>query len=150
MKNILRPKLTSFTILLFIALLPCVSMADLILVAKANFPLDSVRATDVSAIWLGEKHSFSNLSRIRVVDLEPGNPLYEQFYKEIVGLTGAPLNIYWKKKMFTGKSFRPKQVRSIEDVIRLVTQVPGVIGYIDSSEFTDELKVLRITRHRSQ
>lgn len=140
----LRVRHWLLSVLLCSYLLPSIATAEPVLVAKANFPLDSVTLAEISAIWLGKKQSLRGLGRVRVVDLTPDNPLYQQFYSNVVGLSGKPLEVHWHKTMFIGKSFRPKQVKTVEEVIQLVSAVPGVLGYIDSSSLTHELKALKI------
>lgn len=119
------------------------SYAQVVLVVKANFPYDCIQLEDLRALWLGEKRTIGELGRIRVVDLHPSHQLHQQFYSDIIGLTGKNLEIHWKKKMFVGRVFRPKQVQSIKEAVELVRAVPGVIAYIDKPHLNDDLDDLK-------
>lgn len=76
------------------------------------------------------------------VNLDSAMPLRETFDTKVLGKSSSQLKSYWSQKVFTGKGTPPKEVTSGAEMIKLVASNPNIIGYIDSSEANDSVKVI--------
>jgi hypothetical protein len=119
-------------------------MAEPVLVVKKSFPLNSITKVQASSLWLAKTKAVGKLKPIYVVDLRESDPLRTEFYNQIVGITGRELEIYWDKMLFSGKVVKPKTVATESDVIQMVSNISGVIGYIDRGSLIADLKILTI------
>jgi ABC-type phosphate transport system substrate-binding protein len=66
----------------------------------------------------------------------------ETFDSAVLSKSASQLKAYWSKKMFTGKGIPPKEVSSNDDMLKLISSNPSMIGYIDSTLVNDTVKVI--------
>jgi ABC-type phosphate transport system substrate-binding protein len=97
---------------------------------------------EVSKIFLGKKKSYSDGKTALPVTLEEGSAVREVFNKTIVKKNESQLKAYWSKLVFTGKGTPPKKMTSEAELIKLVAANPALIGYVDSANVDDSVKVL--------
>lgn len=75
-----------------------------------------------------------------VIDNEPivpvsqsrGSDTRKQFNDVVLDKTENNLKSYWAKLIFTGKGKPPKERGADEDILRIVGNNPGIIGYVDA------------------
>jgi ABC-type phosphate transport system substrate-binding protein len=140
----LRPSRVLIVFALLFANALSQALAEPVLVVKKSFPLDSITRSQAADLWLAKTKSIGKLRPVFVVDLSENHPLRQEFYKKIVGLSGRQLEIYWDKKLFSGKVVKPKTVDTELDVIQMVTSISGVIGYVDVESVNIDLKILTL------
>jgi len=56
--------------------------------------------------------------------------------------TQSQYTAYWAKLMFTGKGIPPKEIESEKELVMLVSKNPNLIGYVDASAVTDDVRVV--------
>ena len=96
----------------------------------------------IENIFLGKTKTFPGGAQAVPVNLDSAMPLRETFDTKVLGKSSSQLKSYWSQKVFTGKGTPPKEVTSGAEMIKLVASNPNIIGYIDSSEANDSVKVI--------
>ncbi len=102
---------------------------------------NALSGADVTRIFLGKKKSFPDGSEAIPVDQAEGSATRSTFVSTVLKKNDQQIKAYWAQLLFTGKGTPPKEVGSAADVKKLVSQNPALIGYIDSSEVDDSVKV---------
>ena len=117
--------------------------ADFKVIANGSVATNSVSDDDLKAVFLQEKSSLSDGSRVVPV-LAKGGPAHEAFVKQYLGKTEDALMTYYRSLVFTGKGLMPKTLASDAEVLAYVAKTKGAIGYISSSSGTEGVKVLEV------
>ena len=104
---------------------------DLVVVVSARSPIDSLRADQVAAIFLGQAPRFPNGAVATALDQPIGSPERDQFYLRVAGKTPALLKAYWSKMVFTGRGQPPRELAGSAAVRKAVADDPGLVGYIE-------------------
>jgi ABC-type phosphate transport system substrate-binding protein len=120
-----------FVVCVFWPMMPSADAADgaPILVAHPDVPVEALDSRDVKKIFLGEKTRWENQQRIYFITLK--NPeVHESFLQRHVGKTPTQYDIFWKKRVFSGRGRMPEAVDSAPAVMEYVSRNPGSIGYL--------------------
>ncbi len=117
--------------------------ADFKVIANNSVGTGSISADELKAIFLQEKSSLSDGSRVVPV-LAKGGPAHETFVKRYLGKTEDALMTYYRSLVFTGKGLMPKTLDSDAEVLAYVAKTKGSIGYISPSGSTEGVKVLEV------
>jgi ABC-type phosphate transport system substrate-binding protein len=99
----------------------------------------SISQDDVAAIFLGKMKSFPGGGS--AVPIVLNDATTDEFNTKLLGKSSSQLQSYWSKLVFTGKANPPKSVSSSE-MIELIKSNPNMIGFVDSANLTDDLKVV--------
>jgi hypothetical protein len=117
--------------------------ADFKVIANSSVGASSISADDLKAVFLQEKSSLSDGSRVVPV-LAKGGPAHEMFVKQCLGKTEDALMTFYRSQVFTGKGLMPKTLASDAEVLAYVAKTKGAIGYVNSSAGFDGVKVLDV------
>lgn len=99
-------------------------------------------ASNLSRIFLGKMKSFPGGVQALPLNQAEGNAVTSEFNSKVLKKSGSQLKAYWSKLVFTGKGTPPKAVGSDAEVISLVSTNPNLIGYVDASAVTADVKVV--------
>ena len=102
----------------------------------------ALASKDIAKIFLGKKKSFPSGGKVAPLNLKEGNSVREQFNKTVLGKSDNQIKSYWSKLIFTGKGAPPQEADSDAEIVGLVKANPNMIGYIDSSSVTPDVKVI--------
>lgn len=102
----------------------------------------SIDKEAVSRIFLGRMKDFNGNGEAVPIAQEEGSPARSEFNDKVVGKSDSQLKSYWSKLVFTGKGTPPKEVVSDAEILKLVSQNPAMIGYVDSSSVDSSVKVV--------
>ena len=129
-----------FALLALLTWVP-ISFAELaVIVHKSN--TDTLTRDHLQMIFLGKTKGFPSAGKAIPLDLPENNATRSVFLQKIAKKTQAQFTAYWAKLMFTGKGVPPKIVESDADAIALVATNPNIIGYVDASAVTDDVRVV--------
>ncbi len=117
--------------------------ADFKVIANSSVGASSISADELKAVFLQEKSSLSDGSRVTPV-LAKGGSAHEIFVKQYLGKTEDALMTYYRSLVFTGKGLMPKTLESDAEVLAYVAKTKGSIGYISSAASADGVKVLEV------
>jgi len=108
--------------------------ADVVVVmAPGSAPLTK---DQVAAVYLGRS------TELKPVDLPPGAPGREAFYKKATDRDEAQIKAAWSRIIFTGKGQPPKELPDAAAVKKAVAADPKAVGYIDKSAVDGTVKVV--------
>jgi ABC-type phosphate transport system substrate-binding protein len=96
----------------------------------------------IKKIFLGKTKSFSNGRTAILLSSPAKSTASEEFNKKVIGKSSNQVNAYWSKMIFTGKGTPPQSMSSADEIISAIAENPDAIGYIDSSEITDAVKIV--------
>ncbi|GAA0780084.1 MULTISPECIES: phosphate ABC transporter substrate-binding protein [Pseudomonadati] len=131
-------KLLCSILLSFVSLQASAAIAVIVHPSNA----DNIDKKAIENIYLGKTKSFPGGEQAVPVNMDASQSIKETFDTTVVGKSSSQLKSYWSKKVFTGKGTPPKEVPNAEDMIKLISSNPNMIGYIDSSAVNDTVKVI--------
>jgi hypothetical protein len=118
--------------------------ADLLVIVHPDNQ-NKIEAKFVKNLFLGKETRFANGDTAIPLMLDDNNPLTQLFLKQIVKQKPVQFKRLWSKALFTGKGTPPEVLGSDAEVLRLVMNNPSMVGFIDDSQFTNDVRaVLRI------
>ena len=113
------------------------------IIANPSVKADSISAEELKSVFLEEKSSLTDGSRVEPV-LAKGGSAHDAFVKEYLGRTEASLQTYYRTLVFTGKGSMPKAEASDSDVVAYVARTRGAIGYVGPGTSTEGVKTLAV------
>ena len=127
--------------LLVLCALPAIALADdvVVIVNKAND--NTVDKALVAKIYKGESRSWPGGGAIAAFDLPEDSLVRADFSSGFVGKSETALKALWSQNVFSGKASPPKAARSDEEVKKAVAANKNAIGYIQSRNVDDSVKV---------
>lgn len=102
----------------------------------------SIENKQISRIFLGKMKSFPGGGQVLPINQSEGSAARSIFEKTVLKKSASQMKAYWSKLVFTGKGTPPKEVDNDAQVIDLVKSNPNLIGYIDESAVTPDVKVI--------
>lgn len=135
-------KIKSILLLLSIMYIPVI-YADVAVVINKHNAL-SVNESDISRLFLGKMKSFDSGENAKPVNLKFGNSIRKEFEQKVLNKSSQQVKAYWSKLIFSGRGKPPKEVTSDSEVIKFILENEGAIGYIDATNVTDDLKVIKV------
>ncbi|MGX9463297.1 phosphate ABC transporter substrate-binding protein [Shewanella sp. A14] len=117
------------------------AVAEPVVVGNLN-GIDSLNASDAKKLFLGKLKTLSNGTKPIIIEYPSDAPIREAFHIKVTEKNASQQQAYWSQLIFSGKGEPPKEVGSAAAVIAEIIADPAVIGYVDSSEVTDQLKVI--------
>jgi TonB family protein len=120
-----------------------VSAESVKIIANSNVQTDEISALEIRSLFLQEKNSLKDGTRIEPV-LERGGPTHEAFLKKFLGQNDDRLQRYYQSLVFTGKGSMPKALGSDAEVVAYVARTKGAIGYVGGETNAEGVKTLVI------
>lgn len=102
----------------------------------------NIDQASVARIFLGKMKSFPDAGQAVPLNQSESNAATAEFNSKVLKKSGSQLKAYWSKLVFTGKGTPPKAIATDAEVIQLVSSNPNMIGYVDSSTVTADVKVI--------
>lgn len=121
---------------------PALASAGVVVIAHPSVSLQMLDAEQVAQLYLGRVTALPDGTRPVVLDLMEGDPQRVEFSERVLGKSEQQLRSYWTRMIFTGKGQPPRTLNSSADMLRVVANTPGAIGYLDSGAVTGKVKVL--------
>ncbi len=128
-------------LLLSVLFCSCWAQADIAVIVSAASPITQVDANELEKLYLGKTKSVGGASA-SALNQKGSSGVTEQFNRIVLNKSNSQVKAYWSKLVFTGKGKPPKELASDAEVISAVVGDPSVIGYIDASAVTADVKVL--------
>ena len=96
----------------------------------------------VRHIYLNKLSRFSNGDRVIPLSRPKGSDITKVFSQRLLKKKPAQLRAYWAKLIFTGRGKPPKEIKSDQKVIELVSENPEYIGFVSRKVNTDKVRVV--------
>jgi ABC-type phosphate transport system substrate-binding protein len=132
--------LLSFVLLLLLT--ACAEAAELVVIVNPGSGVDRLTKAEVVNIFMGRYKKFASGVSALPVDLAGEQNEKERFYSSLVGMQLAEINSYWARVMFSGRGTPPRQMDTAAEVIEVVSNNKGAIGYIDRTRLDARVRVV--------
>jgi TonB family protein len=113
-------------------------------IANVNVPADTISAQELKSVFLAEKSSLRDGTRVEPV-FAKGGPAHETFLREYLHESDDQLQNYFRSLVFSGRHSMPKSIGSDAEVVAYVAKNKGAIGYVSAEANTNGVKSLDIT-----
>jgi ABC-type phosphate transport system substrate-binding protein len=124
---------------------PAAVASDVAVVVQPNLPVDDLTFAELRKILMGERQFWPSNVRVTLLIRAPAAHERDVVIKTILQMTEAQFRQYWISKVFRAESATsPKTVDTNEIAASLVSNIPGSIAFIESTQVPKNLKVLRI------
>jgi ABC-type phosphate transport system substrate-binding protein len=134
--------------LTIVLLIPCSAREnEIIIVLNKEVPYDTenpIQKKMIRNIFLGNKTLWDNGKKIVIVIQKKGKT-HESFTKDILGIAPEKLGRLWKRAFFAGTGNLPKICDSEDELITIIKNNPGAIGYIDLNTKYTDIKGVKIS-----
>lgn len=121
------------------------SSAAEIFIVHRDQPSVSFSEADIAEVLHGRRTTWPNGVRIVLIVLEdPSSATMTTILKEFARKSPAQFIAYWKRQVFTGKGAMPRIASNEEEMLTLVSSLPGALGFIDDRHLTEAVRVLPI------
>lgn len=91
---------------------------------------ESLSLNQARAIFSLRARQWPNGLNINVVVLRDQNPSHINFLKKVLKILPHQLRRHWDRYIYSGTGQGPIVVKSQQEMIDMVNQLPGAIGYI--------------------
>lgn len=117
------------------------AFAGVVVIVSAKSSVGELSKGQVGQIFLGKSSSFPNGETAVPTD-QDDSAVKDEFYSKVTGKGSAQLKSYWSQMVFTGKAKPPKSLSDSNEVKKLVSNNPNIIGYISADAVDDTVKVV--------
>ncbi|MGR9052010.1 MAG: hypothetical protein ACU84J_05125 [Gammaproteobacteria bacterium] len=113
-------------------------------VVNSNASQYSISRNGLSAIFKMRLRHWKDGSPVTVFVLDDDDPLHKSFCKKILNVFPHQMRRSWNKLVFSGTGQAPNVVGSKDEMIEKLTTIPGAVGYLNSRDLTENLRILEI------
>lgn len=115
---------------------------ELVIIANKDYPLNSISASVVKNIYLGEKTSEGGV-KIKPME-QRDEAIKKRFIEKIMGSSVDGYKAYWIKKFFQEGVTPPTAKGTPSEIIQAISQTSGAIGYVweDDAKGDSGVKIL--------
>jgi ABC-type phosphate transport system substrate-binding protein len=113
-----------------------------VIVNKAN-TVGDLGAPEVKKLFMGDKSVWPSGKRVTILMLAQGQAERSKVLRDIYKMSEADYSKYFLQAAFTGRiTAPPKDVGGAAQMKQLVGENPGAIGYLQSGDVDDSVKVV--------
>jgi ABC-type phosphate transport system substrate-binding protein len=128
---------------------PARAQSGFTVVVNDSNPATSMRASEVSEIFLGKTERWGGGFRANPVDQPADSQARARFSKAVHNKDVDAIKKYWRKMVFSGLGKPPEELASDAAVLDFVAHNVGAIGYVSArTSLVDRVKVLEVTELR--
>ncbi len=137
------------TLLIFFIIFSSIAFAsskDYFVLSAKNSGEEIIDKEMVRNIYLGNKLFWKSGKRILPVHLKVTDSSFQAFLEEVINMDKTQFTSYWRRKLFSGRAYPPKQLERDDLIIEYVrdnTDGIGVISNIPES-YPSDIKFLEI------
>lgn len=126
------------------AALPFAATAEeeLVVIANPSSGVDKLTRDEVIDIFLGRRRQLPSGIAAMPLDLPASSPEKAQFYRRLVGKELSEINAYWVRLVFSGRTQPPRQAQNTEEMMSLVNDNRGALGYVGKSDVGPRVKIV--------
>jgi ABC-type phosphate transport system substrate-binding protein len=120
----------------------------IVVIVNGSNPVDNLSMGELRKLFLSDRSRWDTGRAVAPVMLAAGAPERTLFLRVVYGMNNADFDRYFLQATFAGKSATPpKEVGSVRDVKRIVSNTPGAISFVRSSDLhTDSDSVIKVVR----
>jgi len=118
------------------------ALAEAVVIVHPGNASVSLSKSEVKKLFLVKKDTFADGTKATPIDHPPSGAFRDAFYKSVTNKNKAKMKAYWSKMIFSGKALPPEVKDNDAAVKSWIASNPSGIGYIDSSQVDDTVKVV--------
>jgi len=120
---------------------------DFVVIVNAFNPFVTIKADDLSRIFLKKTATWSNGQAAQPVDQSEGSNLRRRFTARVLNRDTGSVKSYWQQQVFSGRAVPPPALDNDAAVLEFVRQHPYGVGYVAASTpLTSEVRVIAVVR----
>ncbi|MBB1386383.1 MULTISPECIES: phosphate ABC transporter substrate-binding protein [unclassified Pseudoalteromonas] len=116
------------------------SAALSVVVNKSN--TSELSEAQVKNIFMGKLGQFTDGTEAVPVLFEAGKGARTAFDDTVLQRNTSQVDAVWSKLIFTGRRSPPLQAKDASEVLKEISSNPKAIGYLESGDVTDSVRVL--------
>lgn len=140
------PVLILGLVLAFVALVtPTTGFADeesVVLVAHPEVSSRTLTRDTARAIFAMRQRTWPDGQAVRVFVLPNDHPVHSRFAKEHLAVYPHQLQLSWDRVVFSGTGQAPTHVNSQSEMLELIANTPGGLGYLEREHLDDRVQVI--------
>jgi hypothetical protein len=115
-----------------------------VIVSKAN-PVDTISAADLRKMFLGEKATWPNGTKVMAITPAQDKPEFALTIKKATGMTTPDFKRYFIQLSFLGKTVPPpRTLDTTAAIARFVGTSPGAISCVPAADAGAAVKTLKV------
>ena len=103
-------------------------------VINSNNKITSLTKKELRLIFLGRKRYWTNKKKLSIYHLDVNSGIGKEFLKSILRMTPEKFQLYWTKKVFSGYSAPPTEVKRGSKLLQHIADIEGGIGIVLTSQ----------------
>jgi len=117
---------------------------DFVIIVHPSNKISDINQKLLKKIYLNKKKLWEDGEIIQPLNLPPSNKIRKVFSEGVIKKTVKKVERIYLKKVLSGKSQPPKQVKKESEVVEEVSKNKGAVGYVSSKSVNDKVKVITI------
>lgn len=115
------------------------------IVAHPSVAVSALSRAQLRSIFLMRQVVWPDGTAIKVFVLPPESTGHQQFCREQLQLFPYQLERVWQKLIYSGTGTAPSTLPDRTAMLEMIARTPGAIGYTESEEGTQVVKVIALT-----
>lgn len=132
----------TLSVMIFLVLCTEVRSEEFVVIGTHELYPQTLSGTEIIDIFMGRKKRLDNGTYVIPVDIEIENPMRGGFYKTLMGKSLSEINSYWARLVFSGRGVPPRRAESVNEIIEIIKDNKGAIGYVPLEAVTDDVHIL--------
>jgi ABC-type phosphate transport system substrate-binding protein len=145
MKGLMLASLAGFSLLAGGAR-PARTQDGFVLIVNQANPVVSLRAAEVSRLFLRKQTRWPNGQLVEPVDQVESSPTRRHFSDAVHGMDVPSVYSYWQEIVFSGRGEPPPERASDAEVVAFVRAHVNAFGYVSPAAALSGVKVLTLAR----
>jgi hypothetical protein len=116
--------------------------ADIVLATHPENPLRTLEMVDARRIFLKQTNEFPGGNKALVAILDGKSETRRIFESQVLKMSPSQIKTYWAGFIFNGQNHPPREFATEEAMKKWIAATPGALGYLDTNEVDDTIKVL--------
>lgn len=104
-----------------------------VLVVNKRNPTKTISQAQAKSIYLGNTSRWQGVVPITLY-ARSKDCAAKNFYKDVLGMSPSKFFSHWAERQLSGKGVKPKSMASASELLDLVRQSPGAVGFLSSAE----------------
>ncbi|HQW20488.1 MAG TPA: hypothetical protein PLI90_07430 [Rhodocyclaceae bacterium] len=115
---------------------------DLVVVVNPGSGVEKMNRDDVTSIFMGRTKKLPSGVNALPIDQAAATGDKAKFYREIINKELAEVNSYWARLIFSGQGSPPRQADNSAEVMEIVSNNKGAIGYVPRSAADKRVRII--------
>jgi ABC-type phosphate transport system substrate-binding protein len=114
---------------------------DLVVIVNPGSGVEKMSRDEVTAIFMGRAKKLpSGIKALPIDQTASGDKA--KFYEELINKELAEVNSYWARLIFSGQGSPPRQADDLAEVLEIVGDNKGAIGYVSRGAVNKRVKII--------